>query len=378
MYFRCTDCYAATWVQGLDTSGVAQTLQCRGCGRGFKVRPSTNLTASPREQYETALVLAEGNNVDLPTSYSVLLGIMTLEHAMLLRDRGVPVHDDAPPGELKESPKVRVPAAPEAGERSGSSLPVVEYDPAFADAVARGYLSMQQAIERGSRKGYAQKLTERHGLTPSLALLVADNKISLTAALRKDRQEVAEILRPVKVAVWKKALVAVVCGLILVGIGIYGIHVWSGLAEEQREVEQLAKTATEKAEISREADAEKFEGRRPEEVPKRRVRIRRDPQGRLLEIEGPDPSSVLLAYCANQEPSDRYKPVELTTTVPPLPGTKLGIIRDELDFENRYAIYIRKSLDNRHWIAGDGRQPLVATTAPHIPADAPRSPVLTR
>ncbi len=108
------------------------------------------------------------------------------------------------------------------------------------------------------------------------------------------------------------------------------------------------------------------------------MRIRRDPNGRLLEIEGPDPSSVLLAYCANQDPSDRYKPVELTSTVPPLPGTKLGIIHDELDLEHRYAIYIRRTLDNRRWIAGDGRQPLAALAAPDIPADAPRSPVVTR
>ena len=90
MYFRCTDCYAATWVQVTDPATATQTLKCRGCDRGFSVQTAGNFDGDASEQYETALALAEGNGFDLPTSYSVMLGIMTLEHAMTLQERGVP------------------------------------------------------------------------------------------------------------------------------------------------------------------------------------------------------------------------------------------------------------------------------------------------
>ena len=376
MYFRCTDCYAATWVQGTDPSVDSRTLQCRGCGRGFTVQTMGNLDADPKEQYETALALAEGNGLDLPTSYSVMLGIMTLEHAMGLRERGVPAHDLDPKPEEAARAGAGVETSQPMGKVDGSAASVLEYDPAFVEAVAHGYLSVQQAIERGDRDRYARRLVDRHGLSDSLAFMVADNKTSLTMALRKDREEVAEILRPVKIAVWKKALGAAVAGLAMLAVGIYGIYVWTGIEKETRKVEQWAETVSSKAEKEREAEIEAQAKVRPRTVPPRRVRILRDDEGRLLEIEGPDPSSILLAYCANQQPDGRYKPVELTVPEPPFPGTKLGVFTDEADLGKRYAIRIRRTIKGRRWIAGDGQQPITAKLAPQRSDDKASVPVL--
>ena len=66
MYFRCTDCYAATWVQELDRSAASQTLKCRRCDRGFTVQMAGNLEGDPKEQYETALALAKEQHHEDP------------------------------------------------------------------------------------------------------------------------------------------------------------------------------------------------------------------------------------------------------------------------------------------------------------------------
>jgi len=378
MYLRCTDCYSTTWVQSLDESAENQTLTCRKCGRGFKVSIPGNLSLDSREQYETALALAEGNGLDLPTAYSVMIGIMTLEHATVLRDRGLPAHEaeDSPP------PLATVDASPGV-DASGSTLDgvstpsAVEYDPEFKDAVAHGYLSVQQAVERGERKDYAKRLMDRHGLTESLALLVADNKTSLSAALRKDREEVAEILRPVRVAVWKRAFAAGVGGVALIAVGIYSIHVWSGLEQENKKVEKWAETVEAKHKKDRQAEIDSQPAERPPgSVPIRRVRILRDDQGRLVEIEGPDPSSILLAYCANLQPTDRCRPLELTAAIPARPGSKLGVFADEIEQGKRLAIRIRRSYKGSRWIAGDGQRPIATIPAPYSQSDPSRVPIL--
>ena len=376
MYFRCTDCYAATWIQATDPSTASQVLKCRACSRGFTVQTAGNFDGDPSEQYETAVALAEGNSLDLPTSYSVMLGIMTLEHAMMLQERGVPAHEidpgPAPSVEIGNSGATSQPLE----AVGGSAASALEYDPAFAEAVAQGYLSVQQAIERGERGRYVKRLIERHGISESLALMVADNKTSLTMALRKDREEVAEILRPMRVAVWKKALGAAIAGLAVMAVGIYGISVWGDIEKETRKVEEWAETVSTKAEKERKAEIDAQAKEPPRTVPHRRVRILRDDEGRMLEIVGPDPSSILLAYCSNQEQQDRYRPLELTIPDLPFPGTKLGVFTDEADLGKRYAIKIRRTIKGRRWVAGDGQQPISATDAPVRSDDKAAVPVL--
>jgi hypothetical protein len=354
------DCWAATWVHGVDASGASQTVKCRGCGRGFTVRSSPNLSPDPREQHETALALAEGNGLDLPSAYSVLLGVTTLEVALVMRDRGLPATAD----EAEEPAKpVAAPGSKAKSSASSpaiaSSVPGMEFDPAFRDAVVQGYLSVQQAIERGNRDKYAKRIVERHALSQELAYLVADNRTSLSMAIRKDREEVDDVLRPVKRAVWKKALVAILGSAAAVAITVYGFHVMSKIDEDGRQVEALTKAVSTKTELVQAEQQAQAEAGRPQgSVPPRRVRLKNDDQGRVIEIEGPDPKSVLLAYCAHLDPPERYSVLELTDPVPPFPGAKLGVFVDKEDVGRRYGIRIRRSIKGHRWVAGDGETPI--------------------
>ena len=360
------DCWATTWVHGVDASGASQTVKCRGCGRGFTVRSSPNLSPDPREQHETALALAEGNGLDLPTAYSVLLGVTTLEVALTVRDRGVAAAEEHAAAEHAAESK-KPAAAASAPAKSASSAappmpePTVEFDPAFRESVVQGYLSVQQAIERGNRDKYAKRLVERHGLSQDLAYLVADNRTSLSMALRKDREEVAEVLRPIRRAVWKKALVAILGGAAAVAVTVYGFHLMSKIDEGDRQIEALTQAVAAKTELVQAEQKERAEAERPQgSVPPRRVRLKNDAEGRVTEIEGPDPSSVLAAYCAHLEPPERYSVLELIDPVPPFAGTKLGVFVDKQEMGRRFAIRIRRSIQGRRWVAGDGETPIEA------------------
>jgi hypothetical protein len=382
MYFRCTDCYGATWVQDAALSSAGGSLRCKSCGTDYKVPATTILREDARTRYETALALAEGNGFDLPTAYSVMLGIVTLERAADMRDRGVPQCEDETPAAAGNAPSSleKLRAVERSGGSAGGGLPVVEYDPAFEEAVRQGYLTIQQAVERGERVKYARRLAERHGLELSLAYLVADNRTSLASALRKEREEVQEILRPVQRAVWKKALVAVVASLAAVAIGVHGFYVWSKIERENEKVQAWARTVAEKQqkqEQEQERERTESESSRESALPVRRVRLQKDEFGRLIEIEGPDPSSVLMAFCDHRFPGGRLKPIELTAGIPPRPGAQLGVFEDREALGKRFAIPIRRKPRDSRWIAGDGRNPIDPVEAPILAPDARHTPVLT-
>jgi hypothetical protein len=205
--------------------------------------------------------------------------------------------------------------------------------------------------------------------------MVADNRTSLSSALQKDREEVAEILRPVKRAIWKKAAVAVMGALAVVAVGIYGIQVWSKIEAENRKVEAWAETVSAKRDKAH-AEEPREPDRPPGSVPARRVRMLSDDFGRLVEVDGPDPTSVLLAYCANRFPGSRLQPIELTSGIPPRSGSRLGVFEDRQELGKRFAIKIRREIHGSRWIAGDGVQPIAATEAPELPPDARRTPLL--
>ena len=86
---------------------------------------------------------------------------------------------------------------------------------------------------------------------------------------------------------------------------------------------------------------------------------RTDDAGNLIEISGPDPSSVLRAFCGFGEGAERLEPVGLAKPPPPSStGVRLGIYRDHDHMGAIPAIRIRRDLRTRRWVSGDGRGPI--------------------
>ncbi len=210
------------------------------------------------------------------------------------------------------------------------------YDRGFYSAVVRGYLSVRQAVERGSRVQYALRLALRFGLSARGAMLVADNRILLTRALRLERPRSPRFLvvGPRKA---RRALLVPIAAALLACV--LGAAVWL-----ERETLGVDGPATP-------------EGRafsRP--VPRHATpsievaaTVRADAEGRPTEVVARTPRAVLDAYCQLLGPA--VEPVRVV----PSDGAWTGIhSRDGVE----RAILITKDRASGHWRVGDGRQPI--------------------
>ena len=84
---------------------------------------------------------------------------------------------------------------------------------------------------------------------------------------------------------------------------------------------------------------------------------------------------MLIRYCLAASSEIRLEPVELTSAVPPFPGTRLGLFREVGNLSSLMAIKIRRESRSHRWVTGDGNRPIVAVDAPQLPADAERNPI---
>jgi hypothetical protein len=164
---------------------------------------------------------------------------------------------------------------------------------------------------------------------------------------------------------------------VLVAVTLYGVGLWNALTEEVQAVEKLTTVTEERATNKAEAPAALGIASRPA-PPDAGDAIMTDDDGELLSVTGPDPQAVLLSYCESASLANRFEPVELAPTVPPFPGTRLGVFRDFNRLDSLFAIKIRRDSRSRRWKAGDGMQPIIAFRAPDQPSGATRIPVATR
>ena len=98
--------------------------------------------------------------------------------------------------------------------------------------------------------------------------------------------------------------------------------------------------------------------------------IHTDAGGHIVRIEGPDPDSVLDAYCESAETLRAFESIGLMPSAPNKPGIRLGILRDPSASDHQLAIYISRDRSRRRWTAGNGRSPLVAFQAPQDSTEA--------
>lgn len=316
MILRCRNCHDTV---GIDTAGVEDrdaVAACPGCGQVYHLEGHTKLGANTKTSAEARRVARE-HHIDLPGAYSVVLGVMTLDEVQELG--GPALVTDVNPAAAADPP-------PDAEA----------YDPAFRDAVEAKLLSPRQALERGERSSYARLLASRHRLTFEAACAVADNRMSLLEALRQRGASRNEALR---VRVRDRPHWALGVGAVLLPVALaFALH---SMPVERTE-----------------------EGSVPQRRTVGATEILSDTRGRVTQISGPDPESVLRAWCISGEAHGCSELLDVLPAQGPTSRERLGLFRSADDPHAALAIKIREDQAAQRWVAGDGRSPLSATAAP--------------
>ena len=159
MYIRCGQCKHAARV---PPASVGRQVRCENCGRTHNLERADELGSTPPERDERILEYSKAHGVDLASACSILLGILSPDDAIRLRD----------------------PADGRAPESPGRETTL---DPGFARAVAEGFLTRSEARRRGKRFAYASGIAQRHQLPMPVALLVTDNRLTLERALSRNK-----------------------------------------------------------------------------------------------------------------------------------------------------------------------------------------------
>jgi len=307
---RCANCHATVWIQSAERGARSVAVTCGGCGQQYHIRAGSILDRNDRSMATRARQLAKDEHLDLPSAYSVLLGVATAEE---LR-------------ELSGAPATPDRTASSGGPTAGG------YDRAFQSAIDDGLLSARQATERGQRNTLVALLASRHRLSQAVAGDVADNRISLLEALRS-RKPTAGTVR----AGARRGVAAPLAVLLLL-IGAIGI----AAATRESRVRPMAGRGT--------------------TGPFGATEVRTTSDGGIVQVLGPDPKSVLRAYCAASE--HPLEPLEIVPLAHDGERSRLGLLRDPRHPAELQAITIREDRASGRWRAGEGSRALRPRPAP--------------
>jgi len=388
MRFRCSSCHALTEMV-LPPGDAPVSVACSACGRRHRISVRRPALQPDADRYRKAQDFANANGIDLGAAYSVLEGIIRLEDAQALArpapgragtgraaaGSAIPLH----PPQVHHAATVDVnsPAGSSSGAAGGSTE--VDYDPAFAAAVRDGCLTAPQAAERGDRQALAARLAHRHRLTTDLALLVADNRITVHEALQRKRsREERDVPRPqtsISRGVWN-FMIASMGALILFGLLVRVYREWDEYLTARAEAGVRPRVVLPPPA----ATAAGTVAARPSPSPLPPLTVTRaDSVGQLIEVTGPDPRSVLLGFCNAGRAAGRRRPFGIAPSVPPGGGIRMGLFinQDQPDAPLR-AVRIHRDPRSGRWSVGDGRNPIVTENAPSLPDGARILPVDAR
>lgn len=358
MFFRCTTCLAATWI-GTDRPPVADdNVTCDECGRSYIARPTPELGSTEGSHYRHTTSFAAGERLDMATAYSFLLGLIGREEMSAVE--GLEVEESALDEEellLIDNLEMEEPAPQvKRPDRPFESPPAI--DPGFQKAVARGRLTMEEALRRGDRSAYADNLSRRYDLTMDLALAVADNRITLFQA-RKNQEarptpEKRVATPPAEGNGKRLAVVA------LVAVAIVGLT-WGF---SQKEVAPRSRSSSTQAN-----QAPATTATTPAATAYSSTEILTDSSGRMTKVVGLDARTVLHAYCGSGSDSTFCDPLEIMDTVPPSREVRLGTFHDPDWPDEVRAVSIQRDRFTRRWVAGDGKSPIRLTDLPEVQGD---------
>ncbi len=128
MYIRCRDCHGSIWIPSEEDAVEAVTAACRRCDRSYVLEVSEFLRSTGERFSELARCCASDNDIDLPSAYSVLYGVLDLKEIRDLQKKSAAIH-----------------------ARSETPTAVgLEFDPAFQDAVPGRPARAARGIRRES------------------------------------------------------------------------------------------------------------------------------------------------------------------------------------------------------------------------------------
>jgi hypothetical protein len=393
MYIRCCDCLSATWIDAIQRDDLVRTTECGECGRRFVLDPIEDLGLCVRNHYRRALSYSNQQDLDMASAYAVLLGIMSLDQAQVLRrarlPEPAPTEQDDPELELELTPASEISdaAAARARRARADRLPLVpDFDLGYGKAIARGHLTVQQAMTRGDRDAFASRLMRAHGLARDLAYRVADNCVGLRQALelkqREEEEQAATATAEAKVAAPRRSPGSrvsrwAVIGLAAAGLSVMIWNVWSSqLVAERTPVLQRSDASPAPGVPGPASPPPSAAGSDPLIAA---TEVRTDETGQVLEVVGPDPATVLVTYCEASPSILGLAPLEITSTVPRFRNARLGVFRDVGAVDSLRSIRIRKDARTGRWVAGgSGDTPIRVSQAPEFSPDALRIPVSNR
>ncbi len=109
----------------------------------------------------------------------------------------------------------------------------------------------------------------------------------------------------------------------------------------------------------------------PEPIP---TDVTADPAGRVMRVTGPDPVSVLRAFC-DQPDHAGMTPRWVVPAVPPSSRSRLGIVSPSGDPLALMEVPIMLDRNLGLWVIGSGRHPVTLRPAREIPPGTERTPV---
>jgi hypothetical protein len=252
-----------------------------------------------------------------------------------------------------------------------------EYDDAFKAAVRDGCLTPQQAAERGDRDALVRRLAQRHRLTHDLAVQVAENRITVHQALqRKTATEAQEVPRPqtsISHGVWNFTIATLGC-LVLFGAGARAWQEWEEYLTTKADAAQrpaLILPAT----PAPPAQAPQGGSHSAPSTPSLTLPVT-DAAGQIIMVTGPDPRSVLVAFCNTGHNAGRRQAFAISPASPPSGTARLGLFRNlEQPNAPMRAIRIRRDTRSGRWLAGDGHSPIQTEAAPELSTGSRLIPV---
>ena len=340
MYLRCSNCHTPTWIRSLVPGAVEQQIDCAECSESHDLSRATELGQDNKSQYETANRFASENGVDLPTAYSILLGLMTLAEA---RSADAEQRDAA---RKAAAPPAASPAVPAAAPAEESSERPKGRD-AARSAKRSTAVSQPHGLARPERREAPRRIKpdrrakgHAEGVTIHVEREMAEEKKRLT--------------------VGQAVLLGILATLILGLTGRYALSTRAEIAASGRAAERNTAASAEAMRHAEEKkDAEFRDEHRDETTPQvLSATIERDSFGRVVRILGANPQIVLDAYCSELRDGTDRKPIGLSQASPPDASERFGVFRDLSHLETDHAIRISRDRETRKWVAGDGRGPI--------------------